>query len=74
MPEVEAPVVGTKVDSSDLGGSAKSLITGIIGVGLLTVVLNYGRELGEFTTERVDDATGGRTNAEGGVSRFGSPE
>jgi hypothetical protein len=58
MPEVEAPFVGSEVDSSDASGSAKSIAAGVAGVGLMTVVFTYGQKLGNWVTEQIDGATG----------------
>lgn len=58
MPEVEAPIVGSEVDTSDPSGSAASIARGVLGVGLMTVVLKYGNQIGNWATEQVDGATG----------------
>ena len=63
MPKVEAPITGGKVDTSDFGGSAKSLAMAIGGVAVGSVVLAYGSQLGGYVTNVVDNMAG--TNASG---------
>lgn len=67
MPEVEAPVTGTELDSSDPSGSALSILTGILGVGLLTLIVNYGSALGDWATEQVNGVTGVQGGSAGDV-------
>lgn len=67
MPEVEAPIVGSEVDTDDPSGSAVSIVSGILGVGLMTVVLKYGQQVGNWASEQVDAATGANGGASGDV-------
>jgi hypothetical protein len=67
MPEVEAPVTGTEVDTSDPSGSVMSIAGGILGVGLLTVVVNYGSSLGSWATDQINGATGVQGGSAGDV-------
>lgn len=63
MPEVEAPLVGGKVDTDDWGGSARSIAMAVGGVALGGIVLSYGSQLGDWATTRIDNLAG--TNASG---------
>lgn len=67
MPEVEAPIVGSEVDTSDPSGSAASIATGIAGVGLMTIVLRYGNQLGNWAAEQVEGATGANGGADSDI-------
>ena len=67
MPEVQAPIVGSEVDTSDASGSAVSIVKGVLGVGLMTVVLKYGQQVGDWATEQVDGATGNNGGQSGDV-------
>lgn len=67
MPEVEAPVTGTEVDTSDPAGSVMSIVAGVLGVGLLTVIVSYGSSLGNWATEQVNGATGVQGGSAGDV-------
>lgn len=67
MPEVEAPVTGTEVKTDDPARSAMSIVGGILGVGLLTVVVNYGSSLGSWATEQINAATGVQGGSAGDV-------
>jgi hypothetical protein len=63
MPKVEAPITGGKVDTSDFGGSAKSIAMAVGGVAVGSVVLAYGSQIGDYVTTRIDNLAG--TNASG---------
>jgi len=65
MPEVEAPLTGGKVDTSDPAGSAMSIVKAMGGVGLATVVVTYGQEIGNFVQQRIGAATGVQTSDQG---------
>lgn len=58
MPEVEAPVTGGKVDSDDLSGSGVSILQAIGGVGLASLIIAYGRDVGDFAKAQIASATG----------------
>lgn len=63
MPEVEAPITGTKVDTSDPLGSLKSVVYGVLGIGLFIMMVNYGGEVGDRVTSFTDNLLG--TDASG---------
>lgn len=67
MPEVEAPLAGAEVDTSDPSGSAVSILGGIAGFGLLAVIVTYGKRLGNAVTDQVDEATGMNGGGSGDV-------
>lgn len=65
MPQVEAPLTGGKVSSSDVSGSAVSIVKAMGGVGLMTVILAYGQEIGNAVQRRIGAATGVQTSEQG---------
>ncbi len=72
MPQVEAPVTGGKVDSSDLPGSAMSIVKAIGGVGLATVVVAYGQDVGDYIRRTIGNATGVQSSQDNGFGFRGS--
>lgn len=58
MAEVEAPLVGAEVDTEDPSGSAVSIVMAILGVGLASVIVAYGREVGNVISDTVASKTG----------------
>lgn len=65
MPEVEAPVTGGKVDTSDPAGSALSIVKAMGGVGLAAVIVTYGSEIGDRVQRMIGSATGVETSDQG---------
>lgn len=58
MPEVEAPFVGAEVDTSDPIGSFKEVLLAVGGIGLLVMLMTYGRQFGNWATSQTDDLLG----------------
>ena len=63
MPEVEAPITGTEIDTSDPIGSLKNVVYGVLGIGLFIMLVNYGGVVGDRVTDFTDNLLG--TNASG---------
>lgn len=65
MPQVEAPITGGKVSTSDVSGSAMSIVKAVGGVGLATVIVAYGQDVGNFIQQRIGAATGVQAGSNG---------
>lgn len=61
MPKVEAPIVGTQIDSADPVGSAKNIVLGVVGVAVFITMMAFGSRAGQTLTSVVDGVLG--TNA-----------
>ena len=73
MPKVDAPIVGGKVDTSDISGSATSIAMAVGGVGLAYLVLRYGAMVGDWATNAADGALGTSAGSSPGIVFDGAP-
>jgi len=74
MPQVSAPgPVPGRVSTNDLPGSAKSLVMGVLGVGLAVMVIKYGLLAGNRLTGFADGFLGTNASGSSGPVFDGSP-
>lgn len=67
MPKVEAPIVGTEIDTNNPVDSAKNVVLGVVGVAVFITMLAFGSRAGNTLTQAVDGVLGTNASESDGI-------